>query len=136
MLTDPRFSPPIANLGLPIVTTEAFLGLTHQVQALAGMVQTNWTKFRRKSLNPRKSLEKAQKVAPRSPPRYKISPLPTNFRLPSLELYDDSCDPTEHVTTFPTVDAASPRILLNLQSSALAATRPFGSQSLSVAVVE
>ncbi|RZR87288.1 hypothetical protein BHM03_00014662 [Ensete ventricosum] len=35
-----------------------------------------------------------------------------------------------------TVDAASPRILLNLQSSALAATRPFGSQLLSAAVVE
>ncbi|RWV91252.1 hypothetical protein GW17_00046473 [Ensete ventricosum] len=30
-----------------------------------------------------------------------------------------------------TIDAASPRILLNLQSSALAATRPFGSQSVS-----
>ncbi|RWV83468.1 hypothetical protein GW17_00054913 [Ensete ventricosum] len=35
-----------------------------------------------------------------------------------------------------TVDAASSRILLNLQSSALAVTRPFGSQPLSVAVVE
>ncbi|RWW79027.1 hypothetical protein BHE74_00012714 [Ensete ventricosum] len=35
-----------------------------------------------------------------------------------------------------TVDAASSRILLNLQSSALAATRPFGSQPLSVAAVE
>ncbi|RZR99488.1 hypothetical protein BHM03_00029046 [Ensete ventricosum] len=35
-----------------------------------------------------------------------------------------------------TVDAASPRILLNLQSSALVATRPFGSQLLSAAVVE
>ncbi|RWV98276.1 hypothetical protein GW17_00038886 [Ensete ventricosum] len=35
-----------------------------------------------------------------------------------------------------TVDATSPRILLNLQSSALAVTRPFGSQPLSAAVVE
>ncbi|RWV98471.1 hypothetical protein GW17_00038675 [Ensete ventricosum] len=35
-----------------------------------------------------------------------------------------------------TIDAASPRILLNLQSSVLAATRPFGSQPLSIAVVE
>ncbi|RWW59823.1 hypothetical protein BHE74_00033210 [Ensete ventricosum] len=33
------------------------------------------------------------------------------------------------------VDAASPCILLNLQSSALAATRPFGSQLLSAAVI-
>ncbi|RRT70689.1 hypothetical protein B296_00001752 [Ensete ventricosum] len=29
-------------------------------------------------------------------------PLPTNFRLPSHELYDDSCDPAEHVTAFRT----------------------------------
>ncbi|RWV77314.1 hypothetical protein GW17_00061875 [Ensete ventricosum] len=34
-----------------------------------------------------------------------------------------------------TVDAASPCILLNLQSSALAATRPFGSQLLSATIV-
>ncbi|RWW07530.1 hypothetical protein BHE74_00034489 [Ensete ventricosum] len=35
-----------------------------------------------------------------------------------------------------TVDAASPHILLNLQSSALAAICPFGSQLLSVTIVE
>ncbi|RWW51332.1 hypothetical protein BHE74_00042331 [Ensete ventricosum] len=35
-----------------------------------------------------------------------------------------------------TIDAASPRILLNFQSSALAIIRPFGSQPLSIAVVE
>ncbi|RWW62285.1 hypothetical protein BHE74_00030602 [Ensete ventricosum] len=40
MLTDLGFSPPVVNLGLPIVTTKAFLDLTQQVQALAGMVQT------------------------------------------------------------------------------------------------
>ncbi|RRT32136.1 hypothetical protein B296_00019364 [Ensete ventricosum] len=34
------------------------------------------------------------------------------------------------------VDAASPCILLNLQSSPLAARHPFGSQLLSAAVVE
>ncbi|RWW88059.1 hypothetical protein BHE74_00003080 [Ensete ventricosum] len=27
-------------------------------------------------------------------------PLPANFRLPTLELYDGSCDPTEHIATF------------------------------------
>ncbi|RRT68223.1 hypothetical protein B296_00038482 [Ensete ventricosum] len=40
MLTDLGFSPPVVNLGPPIVTTKAFLDLTQQVQALAGMVQT------------------------------------------------------------------------------------------------
>ncbi|RRT58839.1 hypothetical protein B296_00007995 [Ensete ventricosum] len=40
MMTDPGFPSPASNPTPPIVTTEAFLGLTSQVQALAGMVQT------------------------------------------------------------------------------------------------
>ncbi|RZR95760.1 hypothetical protein BHM03_00024636 [Ensete ventricosum] len=33
-------------------------------------------------------------------PEIQDKPLLTNFRLPALELYDGSCDPTEHVRTF------------------------------------
>ncbi|RWW40367.1 hypothetical protein BHE74_00054223 [Ensete ventricosum] len=40
MMTDPGFPSPASNSAPPMVTTEAFLGLTSQVQALAGMVQT------------------------------------------------------------------------------------------------
>ncbi|RWV95570.1 hypothetical protein BHE74_00003151 [Ensete ventricosum] len=40
MLTNPGFFSTVANPRLSIVTTEAFLGLTHQVQALARMMQT------------------------------------------------------------------------------------------------
>ncbi|RZS23529.1 hypothetical protein BHM03_00056483 [Ensete ventricosum] len=40
MMTDLGFPSPASNPALFIVTTEAFLGLTSQVQALAGMVQT------------------------------------------------------------------------------------------------
>ncbi|RRT84646.1 hypothetical protein B296_00011506 [Ensete ventricosum] len=40
MLTDTGFSPLVVNPGPLVVTGEAFLGLTHQVHALAGMVQT------------------------------------------------------------------------------------------------
>ncbi|RWW49985.1 hypothetical protein BHE74_00043791 [Ensete ventricosum] len=40
MLTDPGFPPPASNPAPFVVTAEAFLGLTNQVQALAGMVQT------------------------------------------------------------------------------------------------
>ncbi|RWW87986.1 hypothetical protein BHE74_00003154 [Ensete ventricosum] len=40
MMTDPGFPSPASNPALLMVTTEAFLGLTSQVQALAGMVQT------------------------------------------------------------------------------------------------
>ncbi|RWV99096.1 hypothetical protein GW17_00038019 [Ensete ventricosum] len=38
MMTDPGFPSPASNLASFIVTTEAFLGLTKQVQALVGMV--------------------------------------------------------------------------------------------------
>ncbi|RWW10143.1 hypothetical protein GW17_00026316 [Ensete ventricosum] len=40
MMTDPGFSPSVANPTPSVVTAKAFLGLTNQVQALAGMVQT------------------------------------------------------------------------------------------------
>ncbi|RRT51958.1 hypothetical protein B296_00021086 [Ensete ventricosum] len=40
MMTDPGFPSPASNPASFVVTTEAFLGLTNQVQALAGMVQT------------------------------------------------------------------------------------------------
>ncbi|RRT70653.1 hypothetical protein B296_00014635 [Ensete ventricosum] len=33
-------------------------------------------------------------------PEIQDKPLPTNFRLPALELFDGSCDLAEHVTTF------------------------------------
>ncbi|RWW90054.1 hypothetical protein BHE74_00000807 [Ensete ventricosum] len=33
-------------------------------------------------------------------PEIQDKPLPANFRLPSLELYDSSCDPIEHIATF------------------------------------
>ncbi|RWW51123.1 hypothetical protein BHE74_00042561 [Ensete ventricosum] len=40
MMTDPGFPSPASNPASFVVTAEAFLGLTTQVQALAGMVQT------------------------------------------------------------------------------------------------
>ncbi|KAJ8513372.1 hypothetical protein OPV22_003806 [Ensete ventricosum] len=40
MMTDPGFPSPASNPASFVVTAEAFLGLTNQVQALAGMVQT------------------------------------------------------------------------------------------------
>ncbi|RWW81765.1 hypothetical protein BHE74_00009790 [Ensete ventricosum] len=39
LFNDPRFSPPILNPELPAITAKAFLGLTHQEQALGGMMQ-------------------------------------------------------------------------------------------------
>ncbi|RWV88655.1 hypothetical protein GW17_00049235, partial [Ensete ventricosum] len=40
MMTDPGFPSPASNPAPLMVTAEAFLGLTSQVQALVGMVQT------------------------------------------------------------------------------------------------
>ncbi|RWV97217.1 hypothetical protein GW17_00040014 [Ensete ventricosum] len=40
MMTDLRFPSPASNPAPFVVTVEAFLGLTNQVQALVGMVQT------------------------------------------------------------------------------------------------
>ncbi|RZR85845.1 hypothetical protein BHM03_00012910 [Ensete ventricosum] len=40
MITDPGFPSPASNPAPFVVTAEAFLGLTNQVQALADMMQT------------------------------------------------------------------------------------------------
>ncbi|RRT78797.1 hypothetical protein B296_00026535 [Ensete ventricosum] len=39
LFDDPRFTPPAPNPGPPALSTEAFLGLTQQVQTLVGMMQ-------------------------------------------------------------------------------------------------
>ncbi|RWV94675.1 hypothetical protein GW17_00042764 [Ensete ventricosum] len=40
LFNDPRLSPLALNPRLPTISTKAFLGLTNQVQALNGMIQT------------------------------------------------------------------------------------------------
>ncbi|RZS14749.1 hypothetical protein BHM03_00046479 [Ensete ventricosum] len=214
MLTDPRFSPPVTNPELPVVTTKAFLGLTHQVQALAGMAQTivpylpqliqlitsqsapqttplrvesptapiredqpdiegqqrpttevrsdspvaiptrsrcrsrdstqaspdldtlssNSTDSLREQVRQvHQRLDKVQKEFLKSKEEFRESSkgrspfileiqdksLPANFRLPSLELYDDSCDLIKHVATlraqmalYDTFDALMCRVFL------------------------
>ncbi|RRT58221.1 hypothetical protein B296_00018420 [Ensete ventricosum] len=173
LLNDPGFSPQIANPGPPIVSTEAFLSLTHQVQTLAGMMQiivqhipqlmqtlasqqpggphrsptevasknpnastlrpvnhsrdityvpsdldvissdsTNSVREQLRKVNQRldevqreyiKSKEEVgESVKGRSPfvPEIQDRLVPPNFRLPSLESYDGSSNPSEHIIVF------------------------------------
>ncbi|RWW58154.1 hypothetical protein BHE74_00035011 [Ensete ventricosum] len=171
MMTDPVFPSPTSNPAPFMVTTEAFLGLTSQVQALAGMVQTivpylpqlvhstahqsappaappqtkspaapnrgvppeveppqpqvaeahaasptptparsqsrsynssisGSTKSRRKSSKSRGEVGKSSKGGSPFTPEIQAKPLPATFRLPALEPYDGSGDPTEHIVTF------------------------------------
>ncbi|RWW44233.1 hypothetical protein BHE74_00050033 [Ensete ventricosum] len=76
MMTDPGFPSPASNPAPFVVTVEAFLGLTSQVQALAGMVRF-----------PIHSRDTSK-------------PLPATFKLPALEPYDGSDYPTEHIAAF------------------------------------
>ncbi|RZS20625.1 hypothetical protein BHM03_00053159 [Ensete ventricosum] len=138
MMTDPGFSPPVSNPSPFFVMAEAFLGLTNQVQALAGMVQTivpylprsrdpvqaspnlntlssdSADSLREQARQVHQRLDEVQEEVIKSKgefgesskggspfiPEIQDKPLPTNFRLPALELYDSSCDPVEHVATF------------------------------------
>ncbi|RWW42415.1 hypothetical protein BHE74_00052065 [Ensete ventricosum] len=156
MMTDPGFPSPASNPALLTVTTEAFLGLTSQVQALAGMVQTiisylpqlmhsmahqpaprrhprkrshRWpqtggsrptlrrhrlespksAQLRRPRRQPdpkkevfrsREEIGKSSKGGSPFTPEIQSKPLPATFRLPALEPYDGSGDPTEHIATF------------------------------------
>ncbi|RWW44408.1 hypothetical protein BHE74_00049821 [Ensete ventricosum] len=139
MMTDPGFPPPVSNPAPFVVTAEAFLGLTNQVQVLAGMVQTivpylprliyysrdpvqtspdfdtlssdslreqvrqvhqRLDEFRKEVLKSKGEVGESSKGGSSFTYEIQDKPLPANFRLPALELYDGSCDPTEHVATF------------------------------------
>ncbi|RRT38100.1 hypothetical protein B296_00050857 [Ensete ventricosum] len=162
MMTDPGFPSPASNPLSFMVTAEAFLGLTSQVQALAGMVQTiipylpqlvhqmahqlappvarpqtespaapnretppdveapqprvvearpasptpTPARSQSRSNNPKEVLKSREEVGESSKsgspftPKIQAKPLLDTFRLPALEPYDGSGDPTEHVVIF------------------------------------
>ncbi|RRT40719.1 hypothetical protein B296_00037302 [Ensete ventricosum] len=162
MMTDPGFPSLASNLAPSVVTAEAFLGLTNQVQALASVVQTIVpylpqliqsatqqsalpvtfprmespvapnretqleaeppqrqaaeahaasptvapARSQSRSCNPNEVLKSKGEIGESSkgtsPFTLNIQgkPLPATFRLPTLELYDGSSDPTKHITAF------------------------------------
>ncbi|RZS25164.1 hypothetical protein BHM03_00058325 [Ensete ventricosum] len=51
-------------------------------------------------LKSKEEFEESSKGGSPFTPEIQDKPLSANFRLPSLELYDGSCDPTKHVATF------------------------------------
>ncbi|RRT79264.1 hypothetical protein B296_00005191 [Ensete ventricosum] len=87
------FPSPASNPAPFVVTTEAFLGLTSQVQALADEVQ-------KEVLKSRGEIGESSKGGSPFTPEIQGKPLSTTFRLPTLEPYDGSDDPTEHIAAF------------------------------------
>ncbi|RWV95092.1 hypothetical protein GW17_00042315 [Ensete ventricosum] len=76
MMTDPGFPSPASNPAPLTVTTEAFLGLTSQVQALAGMMQTII------SYLPQLMYSMAHQPAPPTAPPQTESPMAPNRGIP------------------------------------------------------
>ncbi|RRT48657.1 hypothetical protein B296_00037161 [Ensete ventricosum] len=157
MMTDPGFPSPVSNPALFVVTVEVFLGLSSQVQALAGMMRTivpylpqlvhstahqsapPVAKARVASPSPMLARSQSRSCDPiqteldlgalsgevgesskgGSPftPEIQAKPLPATFRLPALEPYDGSDDPTEHITAFPRPKPTTASLLRMAQGS-------------------
>ncbi|RRT52945.1 hypothetical protein B296_00019155 [Ensete ventricosum] len=125
MMIDPGFSLSVANPALSVVTLEAFLGLTNQsrchsrdsAQASLDLdtlssdstdslreqvyqVHQRLDKVQKKVLKSKEEFRESSKGGSLFTPEIQDKPLPTNFRLPSLKLYDGNYDSTEHVVTF------------------------------------
>ncbi|RRT32573.1 hypothetical protein B296_00057079 [Ensete ventricosum] len=93
MMTDPGFPSPASNPAPLVVTAEAFLGLTSQVQALVGMVQTII------SYLPQLAHSMAHQPAPPAAPPQTESPMAPNRGIP------------------PSVEAPPPRVVEVLPAS-------------------
>ncbi|RRT42448.1 hypothetical protein B296_00022428 [Ensete ventricosum] len=144
MMTNPGFSSPAFNPAPFVVTVEVFLGLTSQVQAQAGMVQTivpylpqpmhsathqptpptahpqtespvapnrgptletepprrQVAKACKEVLKSRVEIGESSKGGSPFTPEIQGKPLLATFRLPTLEPYDGSGDPTEYIAAF------------------------------------
>ncbi|RRT72770.1 hypothetical protein B296_00011349 [Ensete ventricosum] len=163
MMIDPGFPSPASNLALFVVTAEAFLDVTNQVQALVGMVQTivsylpqlihsrqvteahaasqtpaparsqsrscdlvqigpdfdtlssdtadcqreqvrqvhqRFDEVQKEVLKSREEIGESSKGSSSFTPEIQGKPLPATFKLPTLEPYDGSDDPTKHIAAF------------------------------------
>ncbi|RWW16253.1 hypothetical protein GW17_00019874 [Ensete ventricosum] len=130
LFNDPRLTPPPPNPGTPVVTPEAFQGLTNQVQAIVRLTptpnasvcslpnpdtlssdSTDSLRAQLRLVNQRiddvhKTLrtkdEHGESNLCGSPFIQEIQDAanPQHFRLPMLEAYDGSSDPMKHVVAF------------------------------------
>ncbi|RRT31967.1 hypothetical protein B296_00048845 [Ensete ventricosum] len=118
MMTDPGFPSPASNPAPFVITTEAFLGLTNQVQALAPDFDTLSTdttdslkgqvrrvhqrldEVQKEILKSRGEVGESSKGGSPFTPEIQAKSLSATFRLPALEPYDGSGDPAEHIAAF------------------------------------
>ncbi|RWW42505.1 hypothetical protein BHE74_00051941 [Ensete ventricosum] len=142
MMTNPGFPSSASNPTSFVVTIEAFLGLTTQVQALAARtasptptparsrscscdlvqirpdfdtlssdtadslreqvrrVHLRLDEVQKEVLKSRGEVGESSKGGSPFTPEIQAKPLPATFRLPTLEPYDGSGNPTEHITAF------------------------------------
>ncbi|RRT31570.1 hypothetical protein B296_00034444 [Ensete ventricosum] len=84
MMIDLGFPSPASNPAPFVVTAEAFLGLTSQMEVLKS----------------RGEIGESSKVGSPFTPEIQGKPLPTNFKLSTFEPYDGSGNPTKHIAAF------------------------------------
>ncbi|RZS27166.1 hypothetical protein BHM03_00060598, partial [Ensete ventricosum] len=103
MMIDPGSPSPASNPAPFVVTAEAFLDLSSQSPVALNR------ETQHEAESPQHQVAKAHTASPTAAPAWsrfpvhsKIQgkPLPTTFRLPSLEPYDGSGDLTEHIAAF------------------------------------
>ncbi|RRT66579.1 hypothetical protein B296_00012312 [Ensete ventricosum] len=95
MITDPRFPSPASNPALFVVTVEVFLGLTSQLQALLGMVQT----ISLVAPNQETPLEE-------EPPQRQVAEAHAASLTPApAQLQSRSCDPVQTGPDFDTISS-------------------------------
>ncbi|RRT58375.1 hypothetical protein B296_00038442 [Ensete ventricosum] len=110
----PGLTPPPPNLMPPVMTTEAFLGFTQQVQTVGrrflifdqlsegttSLINQRLDDVQRDFVKSKEEVEETTKGGSPFVPEIQDKPVPSGFRLPTLKPYDGSTDPLENVATF------------------------------------
>ncbi|RWW11524.1 hypothetical protein GW17_00024859 [Ensete ventricosum] len=103
MMTDLGFSPPVSNPAPFVVTSRPrhlSSDFADSLREQVYQVHQRLDEVQMKVLKSKEEFRESSKGGSPFTPEIQDKPLPTNFRLPSLKLYDGSCDPTKHVVTF------------------------------------
>ncbi|RRT48204.1 hypothetical protein B296_00032334 [Ensete ventricosum] len=100
LFNDPKLTPPDPGLSHPTGPRCRFLGFNQLGEGTTSQVNQRLDEVQRDFVRSKEEVEETTKGGSPFAPEILDKPIPSSFRLPTLEPYDESTDPTDHVAVF------------------------------------